>query len=35
MDHQMCWRSLTEDERAYCAWHDSQMAKPFEERNFE
>ena len=35
MKEQMCWRSLPEDERAYRLWHDSQMAKPFDERNFE
>jgi len=35
VEQHQCWRSLPEDERAYRTWHDAQMAKPFDERNFE
>jgi len=33
--HERCKHTFDADERAYRAWHDRQMAKPFDERNFE
>jgi len=33
--HERCKRTFDAEERAYRTWYDSQMAKPFEERDFE